>query len=77
MKEIKFEEALAKLEKLVADLEGGNLSLEESLKRYEEGIELSRLCLKKLETAKKKVEILVKKETGETETKPFEMEAEK
>ena len=76
MKEIKFEDALAKLEKIVADLEGGSLSLEESLKRYEEGIELSRLCLKKLETAKKTVESLVKKETGETETKPFEIKDE-
>lgn len=65
MSEIKFEEALKKLEKLVADLEKGELSLDEALKKYQEGIELSRLCHQRLETAKKKIDTLVKNKKGE------------
>lgn len=70
--EMKFEEALKKLEKIVDDLEKGSLSLDEALARYEEGIKLSRLCGKKLEAAKKKVEILVKSEDGSLELKDFD-----
>jgi len=57
--ELKFEEALKKLEKIVEDLEKGDLSLDEALKKYQEGIELSRLCSQRLENAKKKIDILV------------------
>lgn len=71
MSEVKFEDALKKLEKIVAELEDGNLSLDDSLKKYEEGIKLALLCSKKLEVAKKKVEILVKKEGGRIELEPF------
>ena len=70
--DMKFEEALKKLEKIVSDLESGNLSLDDSLERYEEGIRLSKLCAKKLEVAKKKVEILLKAEDGSLELKPFD-----
>ena len=63
-KELKFEEALDKLEKIVAQLEGGDLSLDESMKQYEEGIRLSKLCSKRLEEAKKKIEQLLKGEDG-------------
>ena len=77
MAEIKFEEALKRLEKIVEDLEGGNLSLDESLAKYEEGIRLSKECSKKLEVARKKVEILLKSEDGSVVLKPFdEKEAE-
>lgn len=72
MAEIKFEDALKKLEKIVGDLEGGNLSLDGALEKYEEGIKLSRLCAKKLEVAKKKVEILLKSEDGTIDLKPFD-----
>jgi exodeoxyribonuclease VII small subunit len=72
MAEIKFEEALKKLEKIVEDLEGGELSLDEALKKYQEGIELSRLCSQRLESAKKKIDVLVKTKKGEFELKPFE-----
>jgi exodeoxyribonuclease VII small subunit len=75
MAEMKFEEALKKLEKIVDDLEGGNLSLDDALDKYEEGIKLSKLCAKRLETAKKKVEILLKSEDGSVESKPFEESA--
>ncbi|OGW84633.1 MAG: exodeoxyribonuclease VII small subunit [Omnitrophica bacterium RIFCSPLOWO2_01_FULL_45_10] len=72
MAEMKFEEGLKRLEKIVCDLEDGNLSLEESLEKYEEGIRLSKMCAKKLEIAKKKVEILLKSEDGTVELKDFE-----
>jgi exodeoxyribonuclease VII small subunit len=71
MAEIKFEEALKKLEKIVEDLEKGDLSLDEALKKYQEGIELSRNCAQKLESAKKKVELLGKNKKGEFELKPL------
>ncbi len=71
MAEMKFEEALKKLDKIVGDLEDGNLSLDDALDKYEEGIKLSKLCAKKLEVAKKKVEILLKSEDGSFELKPF------
>ena len=70
--EMKFEEVLKKLEKIVVDLEKGDLSLDDALARYEEGIKLSRVCEKKLEAAKKKVEILVNSEDGSSELKPFD-----
>jgi len=72
MAEINFEDALKKLEKIVGLLEDGSLSLDDALGRYEEGIKLSRLCAKKLELAKKKVEILMKSEDGSVELKPFD-----
>ncbi len=72
MAEMKFEEALKKLEKIVEDLEGGSLSLDESLARYEEGIRLSKACSKKLEVARKKVEMLIKSEDGTAELQPFD-----
>jgi len=72
MAEVKFEETLKKLEKIVEDLEKGDLSLDEALKKYQEGIELSRLCAQRLETAKKKIDILVKGKKGEFELKPFD-----
>lgn len=71
MAEIKFEEALKKLEKIVSDLEAGKLSLDESLKKYEEGVRLVAACSKLLEQAQKKVEVLTKKE-GTFQLKPFE-----
>ena len=71
MAEMKFEDALKKLEKIVSELEGGELSLDESLKRYEEGVKLSRLLSKELEAAKKKVEVLVKKDDGKFDLEPF------
>ena len=70
MAEMKFEEALTKLEKIVGELESGKLPLDDSLKKYEEGVKLSRLCHKTLQSAQKKIQVLTKK--GESwETKPF------
>ena len=60
-----FEQALEALETLVERLEKGELTLEESLKLYEEGIRLSRLCHGKLEEAEGKIEMLLKDARGE------------
>ena len=68
---LKFEDALERLEKIVSQLEEGELALDESLKIFEEGIKLSRLCSSKLEEAEKKIEILMKSKEGQLEKKPF------
>ena len=72
MAEVSFEKALEKLEKIVGELESGDLPLEDALKRYEEGVKLARLCNKKLETAQKKVEILLKSGKGAVELASFD-----
>jgi exodeoxyribonuclease VII small subunit len=68
----KFEEALNKLEKIVSKLEKGDIPLEESLKFFEEGIRLSRLCNQKLDDAEKRVEILLKDKEGVLKPQPFD-----
>jgi exodeoxyribonuclease VII small subunit len=55
----KFEDALRRLEEIVRKMESGELALEESLKAFEEGIRLSRLCAKKLDEAERRVEVLL------------------
>jgi exodeoxyribonuclease VII small subunit len=69
--EIKFEEALKKLEEIVNQLESGDVSLDASLAKYEEGVKLVKLCQKKLENAKKKIEILVKTKDGKVKAEPW------
>jgi len=59
MATLKFEEALGRLETLVQTLERGDLSLDESLKAFEEGVKLSKSCLKLLDEADRRVEILL------------------
>ena len=61
MKKKSFEEALAKLEQITKELEEGDLSLEESLKYFDEGVKLAEYCNNKLHDAQKQVEILLKK----------------
>ncbi len=60
-----FEDALGKLEGIVKELEDGELSLEKSLARYEQGVRLARFCNSKLEEAEKRVEMLQTNEEGE------------
>jgi len=67
-----FERAMERLEQIVNDLESGNLSLDESLKVFEEGVELSKKCYKKLGEAEASVKRLVKNESGEFELKLFD-----
>lgn len=71
---VTYESALAKLEEAVRHLEKGDLTLEASLKAFEDGIKWSRICEEKLSEAKGKVEVLIKKAGGETAIKGFEAE---
>ena len=70
-----FEHAIQRLEKIVADMEGADLSLEDILKKYEEGTKLVRFCSQKLEEAEKKIELLTKKADGSVALKPFDAKA--
>ncbi len=66
-----FEESLTKLEGIVGQLERGDLSLEESVRLFEEGTRLSSECRKQLEEAEGKVETLVKQRDGSMKREPF------
>ncbi len=70
-KEILFEDYLKKLEKIVQQLEEGELTLDESVKLYEEGMSISKICLEKLNKAKQKIEQLVVKGEEKYSLKPF------
>lgn len=72
-KAIDFEKSLDELEKLVATMEQGDLSLEESLKQFERGIALARSCQQALAEAEQKVKILISNQ-GKTGLEPFEPE---
>jgi exodeoxyribonuclease VII small subunit len=76
MTDLKFEDCLTRLEQIVSALEAGNLPLEESLKVFEEGIALSRQCSRYLDDAERRIEMLVKDETGVATTTPFVFQAE-
>lgn len=71
-----FEKDLEQLEAIVASLEEGGLSLDDSLKQFESGIRLARRCEKALTDAEKKIEILTKNAEGELEAEPFGDETE-
>ncbi len=75
-KEIRFEQALKRLEALVRDMDSEEISLEDSLKKYEEGVGLYRLCRDQIGRFEKKVEILKKDLEGNLETEPFQPEEE-
>jgi exodeoxyribonuclease VII small subunit len=76
MSDIKFEDALQRLEEIVDRLETGELPLEDSLKVFEEGVALTRRCSKYLEEAEKRIELLTKDEAGLLKTEPFEWDKE-
>ena len=61
---LNFEEAMKELENIVVQLEKGELNLDDSMKKFEEGIDISKKCSKYLENAEKKISILVKQEDG-------------
>jgi exodeoxyribonuclease VII small subunit len=72
----KFEECLQRLEKVVDELERGDIPLEKALTLFEEGMQLSNSCRKELEAAEGKVEILLK-QNGKLQPEPFDPLAEK
>ncbi|GEM_PF-1856981 len=63
--ELKYEDALKRLERIVTELDSADLELDARLKKFEEGTKLARLLLKKLDQAKKKVQMLVKTNVGD------------
>jgi len=71
-----FEKSFEKLEKIVHRLENEELSLDESLKLFEDGIGLSRFCHAKLEEVERKIELILADAKGEPKTEPFEEEPE-
>lgn len=72
LKDVKYEDALKRLEKLVAELDKSELDLETRLKKFEEGTKLARVLLKKLDQAKKKVQMLVKTQVGDAALVPVD-----
>ncbi len=71
-----FERSLARLEEVVRRLESPQLSLDEAMKLFEEGVGLSKECQKQLEEAEGRVEILLKKADGKLAAEAFEPEGE-
>ncbi|MFT4578054.1 MAG: exodeoxyribonuclease VII small subunit [Nitrospinales bacterium] len=74
MGEIKFEKAIQRLEKIVDDLEKGELDIDKSLEIFEEGIKMSRVCSKKLNEAESKIEKLTRDHKGELVSELFPVE---
>ena len=68
-----FEESMKKLETIVTELENGNLNLDESVKKFEKGMELSKHCNELLEKAEKNITILIEKSNGEMKEEAFEV----
>lgn len=66
-----FEESIKELEEIVSKLDGGDVTLDESLELFEQGIKLSKGCQKMLDAAEKKVSILMTNENGEVVKKDF------
>jgi exodeoxyribonuclease VII small subunit len=66
-----FEESLKQLEKIVDQLERGDLPLEESIRLFEDGVKLSSVCKQELDTAEAKVQMLMKERDGSMRAEPF------
>jgi exodeoxyribonuclease VII small subunit len=75
-KPINLEKTLADLELLVEELESGTLSLDDAMKKFEEGVKLTRMCQKTLKEAEQKVELLLQNSDGQDELMPFDNENE-
>ncbi|HEX2385738.1 MAG TPA: exodeoxyribonuclease VII small subunit [Candidatus Binatia bacterium] len=71
----KFEDAIEDLEKIVERLESGELSLEDSLAAFEDGVRLIKICNQKLAEVEKKIELLVKDKDGKLQLKPLDRSA--
>jgi len=68
----KFEDAVGELERVVEQLESGELSLEDSLTAFENGVRLVKLCNQKLTEVERKIELLVKDKDGKLQLGPLE-----
>ena len=72
-KDLTFEAALARLEQVVAEMEGGQLALEQSIARFEEGMKLSQFCATQLDAIERRIEVLVRKADGTFTWQPTEL----
>lgn len=70
-KEINFEEGMEKLEQIANELEKGDLDLDESVKKFEEGMKISKQCSDMLQDAEKKITMLIKNSDGELQEENF------
>ena len=75
-KENNFEEDMKKLEEIATELENGNLDLDSSVAKFEEGMKLSKKCSETLEKAEKKITMLIQNNNGELEEENFIQEEE-
>jgi exodeoxyribonuclease VII small subunit len=66
-----FEDALKQLEKIVHELESGELPLEKAMHKFEEGIQLSKYCSEKLDETERKIQLLLKDQDGNLIAQPF------
>lgn len=73
-KDLTFEEAIQNLENIVNELETGKLTLDESVKKFEQGIKLSKHCNEILENAEKQITVLIENSNGEMEEEKFDTE---
>jgi exodeoxyribonuclease VII small subunit len=71
-----FEQSMKQLERIVQELEEGDLPLEKAIKKFEEGMRLTQLCSEKLDETEKKISILLKNSEGQLTEKPFNAEDE-
>ena len=69
-----FEQAMKQLEKIVQDLESGDMPLEKAIKTFEEGIQLSKFCSEKLDETEKRITILMQNSDGKISETPFSAE---
>jgi len=74
MAKLSFESAMEQLESIVRELESGDMSLETALKKFEEGIRLSKFCSDKLNESEQKISLLMERANGTIESVPFSPE---
>ncbi|MBR3281432.1 MAG: exodeoxyribonuclease VII small subunit [Clostridia bacterium] len=67
-----FEDAMNSLEEIVAELEKGELSLDQSVEKFKKGMEISNYCNDMLDSAEKSIKVLLKDQNGDIEEEPFE-----
>ena len=67
-----FEQAMEQLEKIVEELEAGDLPLDKAMQKFEEGMELTRFCTRKLDETEKKINLLLRDKAGKTVEQPMQ-----
>ena len=71
MSKMSFEKSLKQLEQIVQELESGDLPLEKAMKKFEEGVKLSKFCSEKLDETEKKITVLLRDHKGDITEEPF------